>query len=114
MGHPKFLIKFCIILIIKWLNIQLKNYGSRGQCRLASILLKIAVSRVFDQDILLNNKIVYLIDDVIGELDLQTIDYFFNFLSTKHQVFFASTEKLNIFSKQPKVILNVSNGMFSY
>ncbi|MEA2013189.1 MAG: DNA replication and repair protein RecF [Verrucomicrobiota bacterium] len=91
-------------------DIQLNRYGSRGQCRLASLVLKIAVAEIFKQDNMLDGRIVYLVDDVIGELDPKTKDYFFNFLSTEHQLFFASTEKVDIFSEEAKKTFHVSNG----
>jgi DNA replication and repair protein RecF len=70
----------------------LRNYGSTGQCRLSSLCLKLACIKIMKSS---GNdpKIVALVDDVTGELDIETKSSFYNVIRDADQVFFTFTEK---------------------
>ena len=70
----------------------LRNYGSTGQCRLASLCLKLACIKIMKAS---GNEpeIVALIDDVTGELDIETKNSFYNVIKDADQIFFTFTEK---------------------
>ncbi|MCX6984576.1 MAG: DNA replication and repair protein RecF [Lentisphaerae bacterium] len=70
----------------------LRNYGSTGQCRLASLCLKLACIKIMRYS---GNEpeIVALVDDVTGELDLETKKAFYGVIKDADQVFFTFTEK---------------------
>ncbi len=69
----------------------LRNYGSTGQCRLASLCLKLACIRIMkssgDEP-----EIVALVDDVTGELDIETKKSFYSVIKDADQIFFTFTE----------------------
>ena len=70
----------------------LRNYGSTGQCRLASLCLKLAcikIMRASGND----PEIVALVDDVTGELDIETKKSFYSVIKDADQIFFTFTEK---------------------
>ncbi len=71
----------------------LRNFGSTGQCRLASLCLKLASVRIMRDSRLNDTGIVALVDDVTGELDMHTKKSFYNVLKGADQVFFTFTEK---------------------
>jgi len=70
----------------------LRNYGSTGQCRLASLCLKLACIKTMRSS---GNEpeIVALVDDVTGELDIETKKSFYSVIKDADQVFFTFTEK---------------------
>lgn len=70
----------------------LRNYGSTGQCRLASLCLKLACIKIMKAS---GNDpgIVALVDDVTGELDIETKKSFYNVIKDADQIFFTFTEK---------------------
>ena len=71
----------------------LSEYGSEGQCRIVSLMLRLAAG-----DLLLNSsdrkeEVVFLVDDVMGELDPTRQEAFFRALSRRgRQIFLACTE----------------------
>ncbi len=69
----------------------LRNYGSTGQCRLASLCLKLSCIKIMRSS---GNEpeIVALVDDVTGELDNETKKSFYNVIKDADQVFFTFTE----------------------
>jgi len=71
----------------------LRCYGSTGQCRLASLCLKLASVRIMGISVSKEPEIVALVDDVTGELDIGTKKAFYNVLKNAGQVFFTFTEK---------------------
>ncbi len=70
---------------------KLRTFGSRGQCRLASLLLRLCSSELFLAGEH-RNDIIFLVDDVTGELDDKVKNAFFKLLEKGSQVFFAATE----------------------
>ncbi|MGL4854778.1 MAG: DNA replication/repair protein RecF, partial [Lentisphaeria bacterium] len=89
---------------------KLRDFGSRGQCRLASLLLRLVTSELFFKE---NNcdNVVFLVDDVTGELDQEIKTLFFKLLQKGKQVFFAATEVPEIFLNHPDVsFYKVENG----
>jgi len=69
---------------------SLRHFGSTGQCRLASLCLKMAAVNIIRQD---NSKVITLVDDVTGDLDAKTRDSFLKIISKSEQSFFTFTEK---------------------
>jgi DNA replication and repair protein RecF len=69
----------------------LRNYGSTGQCRLASLCLKLSCIKIMRSS---GNEpeIVALVDDVTGELDNETKKSFYSVIKDADQVFFTFTE----------------------
>jgi DNA replication and repair protein RecF len=72
----------------------LRNFGSTGQCRLISLCLKMAevniLARSGDNED--SGKLIILVDDVTGELDLNTKKSFFKVINKADQAFFTFTE----------------------
>lgn len=71
---------------------SLRHFGSSGQCRLASLCLKMAAVKIIQNDSE-DSKVITLVDDVTGELDAGTRDEFFRVISKSEQSFFTFTEK---------------------
>jgi len=69
---------------------SLRHFGSTGQCRLASLCLKMAAVNIISKD---NSKVITLVDDVTGDLDAKTRDAFLKIISKSEQAFFTFTEK---------------------
>ncbi len=71
---------------------KLQEYGSEGQCRLAVMALKLASG-----DLLLkkraNDAVIFVVDDVFGELDDSRKLCFLNTIKRARQVFLACTDK---------------------
>ena len=67
----------------------LRIYGSRGQCRIVSFVMKLAELDLIASDSL---RSIVLVDDAVGDLDLRAREAFFHRLSRAGQVFHASTE----------------------
>jgi DNA replication and repair protein RecF len=69
---------------------SLRHFGSTGQCRLASLCLKMAAVNILRED---NSQVITLVDDVTGDLDAKTRDAFLKIISKSEQSFFTFTEK---------------------
>lgn len=67
----------------------LRQYGSRGQCRLVSLALKLAELEMASES---GSGIVVLADDATGDLDRRARDAFLTALQSAEQVFYAFTE----------------------
>lgn len=67
----------------------LRIYGSRGQCRIISFVMKLAELDLISSDSL---RSVVLVDDAVGDLDFRAKEAFFHRLERAGQVFHASTE----------------------
>lgn len=70
---------------------NLVNFGSEGQCRLASLVLKMASVEILSDGEGLKNTVL-LVDDVVGELDQQRRQIFLETVCKSDQVFIACTE----------------------
>jgi len=71
----------------------LRQFGSVGQCRLASLCLKMAAVTVMDNENSQTSSIITLIDDVTGDLDEKTTNAFFEVINKSEQTFFTFTKK---------------------
>lgn len=63
-------------------------FGSQGQCRSLSLSLKLSSSICLEKHC--GEKVIYLIDDILSELDSDRTDNFFPLLENKGQVFLAT------------------------
>lgn len=71
---------------------NMKNYSSLGECRAASISIKMAeIELLINND--KSNKVIALIDDVTGELDSKTKDAFLSLIVNANQSFFTFSKK---------------------
>ncbi|MEI6056670.1 MAG: DNA replication and repair protein RecF [Lentisphaerota bacterium] len=88
---------------------SLKNYGSIGECRLATLCLKLAEAQLVTENDKSNS--IALVDDVTGELDSKTKDAFFSVTEKFNQLFFTFTKYSDdsLFNSGAKY--TVSNGM---
>lgn len=88
---------------------SLKNFGSIGECRLATLCLKLAEAELITEKE--NSNSIALIDDVTGELDSKTKDAFFSVTEKFNQLFFTFTKysEDDLLSSGVKYI--TSNGM---
>ena len=89
---------------------SLRHFGSAGQCRLASLCLKMAAVSVMQQDSG-DTKVITLVDDVTGELDEKTRDAFFRVISKSEQTFFTFTEKPADEYFKEAAFYKISNGL---
>lgn len=69
---------------------NLRNFGSTGQCRLISLCLNMAKINMLYENRFKN--IIVLVDDVTGELDMQTKETFMRVINKAEQAFFTFTE----------------------
>ena len=69
---------------------QLRHYGSTGQIRMISLLLKLAEFNLVRRSA--SEKVAVLVDDVTGELDEANKNRFFDAISGADQQFFTFTE----------------------
>lgn len=91
---------------------SLRHFGSAGQCRLASLCLKMAAVSVVQNDSG-DSKVITLVDDVTGELDEKTRDAFFKVISKSEQTFFTFTEKPSDEYFKDAGVFTVKNGLVS-
>jgi len=86
---------------------SLRHFGSQGECRLASLLLRLSCSEFF----LENNQCIFLVDDVTGELDDRVKKIFFELLEKGEQVFFAATSiPSNLQNREDVKVFTVESG----
>lgn len=80
-------------------NRSLKSFGSIGECRIASLCLKLAESEIITEKD--NQTSIALVDDVSGELDAKTKDAFYKTIDRFSQVFltFTKIQKESYFEK---------------
>jgi len=71
----------------------LRSFGSTGQCRLISLCMKMAKVNIFSASQDSNDSLVVLVDDVTGELDMQTKSSFYQVINKAEQAFFTFTEE---------------------
>ncbi len=69
---------------------SLADFGSEGQCRIAVLILKMASGRLSNETN--NSDVIYIIDDVFGELDKKRKESFLKSLKNIEQVFMTTTE----------------------
>jgi len=93
-------------------NVSMQRYSSQGECRLASLALRLACLFLLSEK-RGSDSITLLVDDVIGELDSQRRTAFFNMISGLGQCLFACTE-LPPALPPPDQIIKVSAGNLIY
>jgi DNA replication and repair protein RecF len=88
---------------------SLALYGSEGQCRLASLVIKMAAAEQLIED---NNtpNVLLLIDDVLGELDNERKSAFLKTIMRGDQVFIACTEIPEFCKTQEHTVYHIVNG----
>lgn len=67
----------------------LRFYGSRGQCRIVSLALKLAEFELVSES---REKVVVLVDDAVADLDRKARESFLSKTQNAGQVFYAFTE----------------------
>ena len=87
----------------------LQDYGSDGQCRLAVLILKMATAEFFLRE-RRGEAIVFLVDDVTGELDKGHQNLFLKLLGRAGQVFFACTDENMLARINSSVVFDIHNG----
>ena len=70
---------------------SLRFYGSRGQCRMASLCLKLAELEIVKMNSPSDNDTVVLVDDATGDLDVKAKFSFLSKIAMAGQIFHAFT-----------------------
>ncbi len=92
-------------------NIDFIKYGSFGQLRLASLIIKNVQAQFYKK--YFNTEPVFLLDDVILELDKERQSKFINYIGNNNQLFITVTDKKysDIFNNEKALnIIEVVNG----
>lgn len=87
----------------------LSQFGSEGQSRLAVLALKMAAGQLVMHD-KQEDTVIWLVDDVVGELDQRARTAFFDCLARAHQAFVVATGKDVIQGLTPNAVFNVEAG----
>jgi DNA replication and repair protein RecF len=87
----------------------LDTYGSEGQCRLAVLALKMAAAQLVTAD-RRQESVLWLVDDVVGELDDRAKAAFFACLDRAAQVFLVATSPTVAAPLQPRAVYHVQAG----
>ena len=77
-------------ILIKINQRPMKIYGSQGQKRFASIVLKLAEGEVYNE--IKNRRPIIFMDDCFSEIDALRRDYLWSYLSKQGQVFLTANE----------------------
>ena len=88
---------------------SLSSFGSEGQCRLASLVLKMTAAEQLIENESTGN-VVLLIDDVLGELDETRKNAFLKTIMRGDQIFIACTEVPDFCKNLDHSIYHVENG----
>ncbi|MCM8533612.1 MAG: DNA replication/repair protein RecF [Lentisphaeraceae bacterium] len=91
---------------------SLGAFGSEGQCRLASLVLKMAAAEQLIEDSQTDN-VLLLIDDVLGELDGDRKEAFLRTIMRGDQVFIACTDIPEYCQSLDYNLYNVEEGTVS-
>lgn len=87
----------------------LDTYGSEGQCRLAVLALKMAAAQLVMAD-RRQESVLWLVDDVVGELDERAKAAFFACLNQAAQVFLVATSPTVAAPLRPHATYQVQAG----
>lgn len=84
---------------------SLRYYGSRGQCRMVSLALKLAEFELVSE---MEDEVVVLVDDAVGDLDHRARESFISRLKSAKQILYAFTElpDENWFDGANQIVLN--------
>ncbi|MCM8543188.1 MAG: DNA replication/repair protein RecF [Lentisphaeraceae bacterium] len=88
---------------------SLSSFGSEGQCRLASLVIKMTAAEQLIENEMTGN-VVLLIDDVLGELDETRKNAFLKTIMRGDQIFIACTEIPEFCKSAEHSIFHVENG----
>ena len=88
---------------------MLQNYGSEGQCRIAVLVLKLATGELMIKK-RENDDVIFLVDDVTGELDRERRQTFYHHLTKTKQVFLTSKSLEEIDDLRFSEIFQVNEG----
>lgn len=89
---------------------SLNLYGSSGECRLASICLRLASLKNIRKFIPPEKSLILLLDDIFGELDDYRREALFYHLNGPDQIFIATTTIPPELKTQSPTIYNVEDG----
>ncbi|RMH58571.1 MAG: DNA replication and repair protein RecF [Candidatus Hydrogenedentota bacterium] len=97
---------------ISWNDKPLREFGSRGQKRLASLFIRLATAVIHYESGVLP---VLLLDDVLGELDGERLEGFLMLLKGwKWQIWVAGTDRQNLPTDwRPRRIFDIKRGTIS-
>ena len=88
---------------------SLSSFGSEGQCRLASLVMKMSAAEQLIEDKNTDN-VILLIDDVLGELDNQRKSAFLETIMRGDQIFIACTEVPGFCQSREHSVYHIKNG----
>lgn len=88
----------------------LSSFGSEGQCRLAAITIKLAKAR-FLLDHKDHDSVIFLVDDILGELDQRGRKAVFTALQEADQALVACTDATEVPDLVSDQVFTVNNGM---
>ena len=91
---------------------SLNLFGSEGQCRLASLVMKMSAAEQLIEDKHTEN-VILLIDDVLGELDSERRSAFLETIMRGDQIFIACTEIPGFCQTREHKVFNVCSGQIS-
>ena len=89
---------------------SLRHFGSTGECRLASLCLKMAAVSIMDKENPDHPKVITLVDDVTGDLDENTRNAFFRIVDKSEQTFFTFTEPPKEEFFKDAAMFSIANG----
>ena len=91
-------------------NVLFSRYGSFGQLRLAALIIKYVQAIFYKKNF--NTNPVYLLDDVILELDNERKKQFIEFLNIDNQLFITLTDKeyVKLFKNNKIRLIEIENG----
>lgn len=85
-------------------NMMMLKYASQGECRITSLALRLACLGIVG-DCVGSDNVTLLVDDVVGELDAQHRNNFFNALNGVGQIIFACTSLSQDFPRPERVFI---------
>ena len=88
---------------------NLQNYGSEGQCRLAVLIMKMATGELFLRE-RKDDAVIFLVDDVTGELDKNHKKLFLKLLDRTGQVLFVCTDDTILSEINSSIIFEIRKG----
>jgi len=89
----------------------LSLYGSAGECRLASISLRLAAMKIIKEIPNNQKNIVLLLDDIFGELDDARREAFLHEIDNHEQIFLATTNIPKELNNKINNTIQIKNGI---
>ena len=91
-------------------NLNLKNYGSQGQQRLAILSIKLASVEILKQ--IKNDTPILLLDDVFSELDDEKKNHLLKYIDNNIQTIITTTDLKSIDNsiKKKSKLFEIENG----